>query len=146
LPRMADSAIGNTLPDVGGAYALLIRLRDPAPLPGRFGGALQPGLYCYLGSAYGPGGIRARCRRHLTRDKATRWHVDWLTAEATAIEAVARPGLAECALVGAVLEIPGVTAPVAGFGSSDCRTCPAHLLAVPPELDMAHLRQALGDA
>jgi len=144
--RSAKPDTVTALPDDKGAYALLIHLQNPTPLPGRFGGRLKPGLYCYLGSAKGPGGIRARCRRHLKRDKAKRWHIDWLTTEAAAIEAIVWPDLTECTLVRALLEIPGMTAPIAGFGSSDCRTCPAHLLAVPPELDAAHLRQLLGDA
>jgi len=134
------------MPEAKGAYALLIRLSASAPLPERFGGVLPPGLYCYLGSACGPGGIRARCRRHLRRDKTRRWHVDWLTVKAAEIEAIAQPGRRECALTAALLDMPGVVPPVAGFGSSDCRTCPAHLLAIPPELDAARLRQALAAA
>lgn|GEM_PF-3725637 len=58
----------NTLasaPKDGGAYALLIRV-DAAtifprrPSPHRF----APGWYVYAGSAYGPGGMRARITRH----------------------------------------------------------------------------------
>lgn len=133
----------SALPAAKGAYALLVRLSSATPLPDRFGGSLDAGLYCYLGSAYGPGGIRARCRRHLRRDKSKRWHIDWLTVRAAAIEAVARPGLRECALTQALLELPGVTAPVTGFGSSDCRRCPAHLLRAGPGLDEAGLRRSL---
>ena len=33
---------------------------------------LASGRYVYCGSAYGPGGIRARVRRHLRRDKSVR--------------------------------------------------------------------------
>lgn len=140
LPNPDDAA---TLPATGGAYALLIRLRAAALLPERFGGRLGPGLYCYLGSAYGPGGIRARCRRHLQPDKPRRWHVDWLTTQAASVEAVPRPGLTECALAQTLLRLPGVTIPVAGFGSSDCRRCPAHLLRAAPGLGEGRLRRAL---
>lgn len=140
---MPDLAVGNILTDDKGAYALLIHLRKPLALPACFAGDVPPGLYCYLGSAYGPGGIRARCRRHLKPEKAKRWHVDWLTSEAAGIEAIARPGLTECALVAALLKLPGVTAPVAGFGSSDCRDCQAHLLAIPPDFDTARLHRAI---
>lgn len=139
----APSHNAATLPEAKGAYALVIRLRAAAPLPDRFGGSLGSGLYCYFGSAHGPGGIRARCRRHMRRDKAKRWHVDWLTTRAETIEAIARPGMKECALAAALLELPGVSAPVAGFGSSDCRKCAAHLLAIPSDFDMAHLHKAL---
>lgn len=131
------------LPAARGAYALLIRLRTATPLPDRFGGSLDPGLYCYLGSAYGSGGIRARCRRHLRRDKAKRWHIDWLTVRGETIEAVARPNLTECALTDALRALPGVTVPVDGFGSSDCRHCPAHLLKAGAGLDETNLRRSL---
>lgn len=119
-------------PAAPGAYALLIRLET------RFCadvGALGPvdlaaGRYLYLGSANGPGGLAARLRRHLRTDRKPHWHVDALTLRG-AIEAVlAAPGGGECALVARALTLPGVTVPRSGFGSSDCRRCEAHLLAV----------------
>ena len=59
------------LPVIPGAYGLVIRL--PAEFNGRVGAlgsvTLSPGTYLYLGSAYGPGGLAARLRRHLRRDK-----------------------------------------------------------------------------
>lgn len=119
-----------TLPVVPGAYLLLIRLATPLSLAIRTLplAILQPGWYLYAGSAYGPGGIRARVARHLRRDKRVHWHVDRLTASAAEILACAAPGAAECALVAALLSRPDVEAPVPGFGSSDCRACPSHLL------------------
>ena len=73
-----DSAV----PPDPGAYLLLIELAAPLALGiPRFGAAiLPPGRYAYGGSAYGPGGLRARIGRHLRRDKPLRWHVDRLTA------------------------------------------------------------------
>ena len=43
---------------------------------------LAPGCYVYAGSARGPGGIRARVRRHLRPDKTPHWHIDQVTAYA----------------------------------------------------------------
>lgn len=44
---------------------------------------------------------------------------------------MAFPGQSECALLARLLEIDeGVSVPVPGFGSTDCRRCPSHLLAV----------------
>lgn len=131
------------LPIAKGAYALLLRLQSATPLPDRFGGVLAPGVYCYLGSAYGSGGIRARCQWHLRGNKSKRWHIDWLTTQAETIGVVARPGLTECMLTTALLELPGVTVPVDGFGSSDCRRCPAHLLRAGPDLGETDLRRSL---
>ncbi|WP_404381960.1 DUF123 domain-containing protein [Caenispirillum salinarum] len=122
------------LPDAPGAYVLRMTFGFPAPLPPRFAGThgpvLAPGTYLYCGSARGGGGLRARCARHLAADKPRRWHVDWLTTAAgdTAVWPVA--GGDECALRGA-LTVAGAAVPVPGFGSSDCRRCPSHLLRWP---------------
>lgn len=116
-----------------GAYGLLIRL------PRRFSGpvgalgpvALPAGRYLYLGSAHGPGGLPARLRRHLRADKRLHWHVDHLTGAGRVERVFVLPGGCECDLVDSALQLPDVTVPVAGFGSSDCRRCASHLLAVP---------------
>lgn len=121
------------LPAVVGAYLLAIDL--PAALPVRFGrrrrAVLLAGRYVYCGSAYGPGGLRARVGRHLRRDKPIRWHVDRLTAAGRIVEVLAVPDGDECDLFAAVSGCPGAAVPLPGFGSSDCRRCPAHLLRVP---------------
>lgn len=123
------------LPPLPGAYAVDILLPHPVPLPPRFAqgrdAILPAGRYLYLGSAYGPGGIRARCRRHLATAKTLRWHVDWLTSQAERVAVLVFAGGTECDLVARVLAA-GATAPVAGFGSSDCQVCTSHLLRWPP--------------
>lgn len=129
----ADAA---SLPAAPGAYALLITLDAPAPLPApRFDGALAPGRYCYLGSARGPGGIRARCARHLRRDKTKRWHVDWLTGVAANLIVSPHATYTECDLSDHVSTLVGASVPVAGFGSSDCRRCAAHLVRLDGSFD-----------
>ena len=129
------------VPDGPGAYAILITLNRPLDLhlPRRAGVILPPGRYVYCGSAYGPGGLRARIGRHLRKTKPIRWHVDRMTAAGaiTAVNAV--PGGNECALLAGVLAIAGSSTPVPGFGSSDCRRCPAHLAAVPDDFDLSAL-------
>lgn len=103
---------------------------------------LGPGRYCYLGSAHGPGGIRARCRRHLAGSARPHWHIDWIARHAARIRALPVPDAKECTLVRRLLRGPGVSVPVAGFGSSDCRRCPAHLIAT--SLDPLTLARRLG--
>ncbi len=127
------------LPAAPGAYALIIALDAPRA-------GLPPGRYLYAGSAWGPGGIRARVRRHLKPDKALHWHVDRLTAGGRVTGVVAVPGGRECALVAAVSALPGVTVPLPGFGASDCRTCPAHLLHLPDGLEPETIARALSAA
>jgi Uri superfamily endonuclease len=129
--RWVDDA--GDLPAEAGAYILFLELNEPARLPPRrFVGLLPAGRYLYFGSARGPGGIRGRCVRHFRRAKKTHWHVDWLTTSAARLIAAAFPGLGECDLVARTLAAGGaaVEVAVAGFGSTDCRRCAAHLLAL----------------
>lgn len=138
------------LPPEAGAYALLIVLDRPCRLAiaTLAPATLAAGRYLYLGSARGPGGIRARVARHLRRNKPKHWHVDHLTARGRIAGVIAAPGGSECALARRALRFHSVAAPVAGFGSSDCRTCPAHLLRLPdaPDGVLRALEILAGDA
>jgi len=120
------------LPRDPGAYVLLIELdrRLPLDLPAFRGAAIAPGIYGYCGSAYGFGGIRARVAHHLRQDKAVRWHVDRLTLAGRVSRVGIRLAGHECDLVGTLLDRGGDPV-LPGFGSSDCRGCPAHLLRLP---------------
>ncbi len=112
-----------------GAYALALQIGSPVRL--RLGGrehVLAPGAYVYAGSAYGPGGLRARLRRHFRRDKALHWHVDRLTVEAGFMRAFAVEGGSECAILALLAGSGRFRHPLPGFGSSDCAACPSHLL------------------
>lgn len=129
---MTSRADVDGLPVGPGAYVLMLELRRPlrlaiATLPAT---TLPPGRYAYAGSARGPGGIRARVHRHLKKDKKAHWHIDRLTARARVIEVVAYPDGDECARLADLLRAPGASIPVLGFGSSDCRRCAAHLVAL----------------
>lgn len=125
------------LPREAGAYVLLIRLegRLPLDIPAFRGKGLAPGLYAYCGSAYGPGGIRARVSRHLRANKPMRWHVDRLTAAGRVERAGIRIGGRECDLVSELILQGGLPA-LPKFGGSDCRACPAHLLHLPDGLNL----------
>lgn len=118
------------LPTVPGAYVLLVELAGDVAvrLPGRPDVALSAGRYLYCGSARGPGGIKARVGRHMRRDKTVRWHIDQLTSAGRVLGAWVFPNGSECALVAGLSALP---VPIPGFGSSDCRICPSHLLAWP---------------
>ena len=119
-----------SVPESRGAYLLLLRLDRPlaADIPTLSADILPPGWYAYAGSARGPGGLSARIARHLKTDKAVHWHIDRLTPAAAALFALAYPEGDECALIAALLNRGAFTVPLAGFGASDCRTCPSHLL------------------
>ena len=132
LERYGEVLLDADIPPDTGAYAILIRLSRPLNTAiGALGAVKLPrGEYLYLGSAYGPGGLRARIKRHLRTEKRPHWHVDHLTMVGNVIAVLAVPGGRECGLVNRALDHAGVTAPIAGFGSSDCHRCPAHLLRI----------------
>lgn len=115
-----------------GAYLLEIELDRSLAVTIRGAALTLPaGRYAYAGSARGPGGIAARVARHMSRDKRPHWHIDQLTLATSKISALALPGGSECELVRSLLD-RGARVPIPGFGSSDCRTCPAHLLGIRP--------------
>ncbi|MFH1603753.1 MAG: GIY-YIG nuclease family protein [Pseudomonadota bacterium] len=107
------------------SYQLRIDVKRPVRVRvGRLGHFLFPaGRYVYTGSA--KRNLEARIARHLRKQKALRWHIDWLlSAPGVGIAAVKRSGKVECALN---QEIVG-TDVVPGFGASDCRKgCGSHL-------------------
>lgn len=131
------------LPGSPGAYALQLSISEPHRMQvGRLGEFTFPaGEYIYLGSALGPGGLRARLGRHLSIALPARphWHIDYLRAGARVhaycyfvLQGGETPGAApiECLWSSALASSSGASVPVRGFGASDCRCgCPAHLVA-----------------
>ena len=53
------------------------------------------------------------------------------------------PGGQECALFEDLSRRPGVEVPLAGFGSSDCASCPAHLLRIGRRFDPRAVARAV---
>jgi Uri superfamily endonuclease len=119
------------LPATPGTYVLWVRLDAPRSLVvGRLGAIdLPAGLYAYVGSAHGAGGLRARVNRHLRADKLVHWHIDRLTSQAPvgSIWWMASAERLECTWAQRLLTLGTPAAP--RFGSSDCG-CPAHLIAL----------------
>ena len=133
------------MPGDGGAYALVLKLDHPVWFQSRLVyGELPPGTYIYAGNANGPGGIRARLKRHSRSTKQVHWHIDQLTIKASYIGAVALPGADECDVVEWVRQQAGASFPLPGFGSSDCRRCRAHLLLIAQCPDWVQLPGANG--
>lgn len=144
-----------TWPARPGLYALVLWVKSPINITiGHLGTFDLPrGRLVYVGSACGPGGLRSRLARHLRAEKRRHWHVDYLLAHAVIERVIVRaagPGL-ECAWAQELLTMPGASAPIPGFGSSDCRSgCPSHLIQVPEDWmaadDIGDTVQALLDA
>jgi len=134
------------LPALAGSYALLLQLEAETTMAVRRLGSFvfPPGDYVYVGSARGPGGLRARVRRHARSDKRKHRHIDRLRAQARLVDVHAVVGgeRRECDWAATLLHLPGAATIAPGFGASDCR-CPAHLVHFPEGLTVSRLRQVL---
>ena len=127
------------LPVRPGTYALILELCHPQQLViGRLGQFdLLEGVYVYLGSARGSGGVRARLGRHFSGQGRLHWNIDYLRS-VTQVRGWAYfmtadsgypPTPTECEWSLFLAGFPGVLVPIPKFGASDCRAgCPAHLL------------------
>jgi len=136
----------SSIPVLPGAYAVQFTLVLSHTITiGSLGKVHLPqGEYIYLGSARGPGGLRARLARHLDQQPAKRhWHIDYLHATNRAcafcyvtdqeieIHPILNP--IECIWSQALNAHPRSFIPVPGFGAGDCLSvCSAHLIAFPP--------------
>jgi Uri superfamily endonuclease len=127
------------LPVQPGTYALFIKLIDPCSITiGKLGTFyLQSGLYIYLGSARGSGGLRARLERHLQGRGKAHWHIDYLRKVSEIIGCAFSIGdekrkfnqHSECDWTQALENLPGSLVPIPGFGASDCIAgCMSHLV------------------
>lgn len=118
-----------SLPSSGGTYALLLSAAAPVTIKvGALGRMELPaGFGLYVGSALGPGGLRARIGHHGQSSARPRWHIDYLRG-VTQLEEVwytTDPVRRECQWAGCLGDMAGAEALVEGFGSSDC-DCGSH--------------------
>ena len=118
------------LPSQPGTYALLLEATAIQDVPiGKLGVLhMLPGIYVYVGSALGPGGLAARVGRHALREKMLHWHIDYLRAETRLLAVWFARGAnhGECRWSRMLKQAAGAQVPLAGFGASDCR-CRSHL-------------------
>lgn len=128
------------LPADAGTYALTLRMGAAVELEvGALGRRrFPPGFYVYVGSARGPGGLRARVRHHQRRHPRPRWHLDYLgsVARLSTVWYCVHPEPLEEHWAEAVSRLEGGTTPVPRFGASD-RPHGCHLFRFPkaPSLD-----------
>ncbi len=117
-----------------GTYVLQLRLPARASIEvGRLGRLVfKRGIYCYVGSAFGPGGVRARVCHHARPARRPHWHIDYLR-RAARLESVwfsHAAGRREHRWARALLQLSGAVPGLDGFGASDC-DCAAHLMWFP---------------
>lgn len=112
-----------------GTYALVLQIHSTGNVQiGRLGQIkLVPEYYIYVGSAFGPGGVRARVSRHWRTDKPKHWHIDHLREFVTPLSAWVsyKPERLEHQWAQLFYKMSGMEA-IQGFGCSDCK-CYSHL-------------------
>jgi len=112
-----------------GTYALILRSFSNAKTAiGRWGRLeIVPGFYIYVGSAFGPGGVRARVLRHCRLTKNHHWHIDYLRDFLCPVEAwFSHDSMRlEHQWAQVLGDMSGVSS-FRGFGCSDCK-CFSHL-------------------
>lgn len=119
-----------SLPSDPGTYALILRshasFEQSVGALGIF--TVRPGFYIYVGSALGPGGIRARVSRHLRTSKKLHWHIDYLRQQLpiVAVWYAKTVSVHEHRWANTMGRWSLAVTAVAGFGASDCE-CESHL-------------------
>lgn len=108
-----------------GGYVLVMELEKGQEISvGSLGRSYFPaGFYAYCGSALA--GFKARLNRHLTKNKKSKWHIDYLVHEAEIRETILcqTEKRLECLLSQA---LGGELTYIPDFGCSDCH-CKSHL-------------------
>jgi len=133
------------IPSSPGTYALVLYCPHNCRLEvgklGKF--KFKPGWYAYVGSAFGRGGLRARCLHHLRPALRPRWHIDYLKAAAPlkAIWYTTDPVPREHQWANLIERRMHAGTPVPRFGSSDC-ACPSHLFHLPRKPSIEKFREA----
>ena len=114
-----------------GTYALIFKLEKPvACMVGSLGEvSLKLGFYVYVGSAFGPGGVKSRTDHHRKLTQRPHWHLDYLRPQMELLEIWASYDAARREHLWALslAEMRGASLPVHGFGSTDC-SCPSHFI------------------
>lgn len=112
-----------------GTYVMVLRSRSSSCVEvGRWGLLdIHPGYYLYVGSAFGPGGVRSRVLRHCRESKAKHWHIDYLRELATPVTIWYSHATVhlEHNWAEALNGIKDIM-PITGFGCTDCK-CATHL-------------------
>lgn len=115
-----------------GAYQINFLVKaDKTIQIGKFGVFwFERGEYVYTGSAMK--NLRQRVARHWRREKALKWHIDYILTdidcEVKSIELYFSEIKQECKLNQSLLKSGRYKVWVEGLGSSDCRDCQSHLL------------------
>ncbi len=106
-----------------GTYALVFTCNKTRAVEiGKLGTLnVQPGYYIYIGSAFGPGGIKGRVGHHLRQQPRAHWHVDYLKPHCSLLEIWIEYSdhKHEVQWARSLSECKNTATPMNGFGASD---------------------------
>ena len=141
-----ERAEKGAIPSSPGTYALILFCPRARRLEvGKLGVFdLRPGWYVYVGSAFGFGGLRARCRHHRRLTPRPRWHIDYLRTVASLLAIWFTPDdiPREHQWAEMIGGLPDASTPIPRFGSSDCN-CPSHLFRFNGRPPFSHFRRTV---
>ena len=114
-----------------GIYALILNVRKEfsSSIGSLKNIQFKEGNYIYVGSSLNS--LEKRVQRHISKEKKTHWHIDYLTAsQHSSIEKILclkTESKLECKLSQNIAKMSN-TIPVEKFGSTDCKSgCESHL-------------------
>ncbi|MBK9053356.1 MAG: DUF123 domain-containing protein [Chloroflexi bacterium] len=83
---------------------------------------VRHGWYVYVGSAFGPGGVKGRVGHHMRPQTKPHWHIDYLRQVAPLVEVwyTHDPIRHEHTWASLFHHLPDATIPLPRFGASDC--------------------------
>lgn len=128
-----------------GIYILVLELCAPKEIAiGKAGiNIFDKGIYIYIGSAVGPGGIEGRLKHHYKISDKPHWHIDYLRKEADLINVFFFEGDKELEHLFAIQLSKTFRSPIPKFGSSDCN-CYSHLFFNKTEPSFLQLQKITG--
>ena len=130
-----------------GTYALMFKCEIPfLAVAGRLGSIqIDSGFWVYVGSAFGPGGLRSRLAHHLKPSTRPHWHLDYIKHALHPIEiwVTVDEVKREHDWAGIFSTLKGAVRPIEGFGASDC-SCLSHLIHLPRRPDYSTFLKQTG--
>ena len=129
-----------------GTYALVMAcVSDQRVEVGKLGRLhVRPGFYAYIGSAFGPGGLKARIAHYVKISRRPHWHIDYLRSilDIDEVWYTYDSEQHEHQWADTFSRLKGATIPMAGFGASDC-SCLSHLFAFTAQPSICSFRRRL---
>ena len=102
------------------------------------------GLFVYVGSAFGSGGLRGRISYHLRKNRKYHWHIDYLLEKLPVGQVLytENPSRLEHEWAMLLERILELNIPMKRFGASDCQ-CASHLFHIPSQYRDTRIEQKL---